>query len=107
MCTLGFRAVVRKRGQAFWCPDNMSITVCIAPAKTLDYPKGGGHLWAYLNWALGLRALGCEVIWLEGITRTTSADVMRANVAALKLRLEHYGLANCLALHSWTHETCL
>jgi hypothetical protein len=85
----------------------MSITVCITPAKTLEYPEGGGHLWAYLNWALGLRGLGCKVIWLEGITRINSADAMRANVAALKLRLQHYGLPNCLALHSWTHEAPL
>ena len=83
----------------------MSITVCIAPAKTLDYPQGGGHLWAYLNWALGLRALGCQVIWLEAITRPISADTIRNNVAALKLRLERYGLVNCLALHSSTNET--
>jgi hypothetical protein len=82
----------------------MSITVCIAPAKTLAYPKGGGHLWAYLNWALGLRALGCQVIWLEAITQPTSADTLRANVATLKLRLERYGFANCLALHSSTDE---
>jgi hypothetical protein len=82
----------------------MSVTVCISPAKTLDYPDGGGHLWVFLNWALGLRALGCQVIWLEAITRPTSADTIRANVAALKLRLERYGLVNCLALHSWTDE---
>ena len=47
----------------------MSITVCIAPVKTLEYPEGGGHLWEYLNWALGLRALGCQVIWLEGVAQ--------------------------------------
>jgi hypothetical protein len=82
----------------------MSITVCIAPAKTLDYPKGGGHLWVCLNWALGLRALGCHVIWLEAITRPTSADTLRENVAALKFRLARYGLVNCLALHSSTDE---
>ena len=82
----------------------MSITVCIAPAKTLDYPKGGGHLWAYLNWALGLRALGCKVIWLEFVPPSTSAEEVRANIAALKIRLETYGLVNCLALHSWTNE---
>jgi hypothetical protein len=44
----------------------MSITVCLC-TNTIGYPEGGGHLWAYLNWALGLRALGCEVIWLEGV----------------------------------------
>src|SRR5438067_1726086 len=82
----------------------MSITVCIAPAKTLDYPKGGGHLWAYLNWALGLRALGCKVIWLEFVPPSTSAEEVRANIAALKIRLETYGLVNCLGLHSWTNE---
>jgi|RhiMetdeSRZDD1v2_1073273.scaffolds.fasta_scaffold45561_3 hypothetical protein len=82
----------------------MSITVCIAPAKTLDYPKGGGHLWEYLNWALGLRALGCQVIWLETVTLPTSADALRANIAALKLRLERYGLVNCLALHSLSDQ---
>ena len=82
----------------------MSITVCIAPAKTLDYPNGGGHLWAYLNWALGLRALGCKVIWLEFVPPSTPAEEIRANIAALKIRLETYGLVNCLALHSWTNE---
>jgi hypothetical protein len=23
----------------------MSLTVCIAPAHTMAYPNGGGHLW--------------------------------------------------------------
>jgi hypothetical protein len=76
----------------------MSFTVCIAPAKTLEYPKGGGHLWAYLNWALGLRALGCKVIWLEFVPPRTSAE---------EIRLEIYGLVNCLALHSWTNNPLL
>ena len=39
-------------------------TVCMTPL-TLGYPEGGGHLWVYLNWALGLQAAGCEVVWLE------------------------------------------
>jgi hypothetical protein len=82
----------------------MSITVCIAPAKTLDYPKGGGLFWIYLNWALGLRALGCKVIWLEFVPPSAAAEEIRADVAALKIRLETYGLVNCLALHSWTNE---
>src|SRR5256714_12373994 len=45
----------------------MSLTVCLAPANTVAYPNGGGHLWVYLHWALALKALGCRVIWLEGI----------------------------------------
>src|SRR6266576_2684341 len=45
----------------------MSLTVCLAPANTVAYPNGAGHLWVYLHWALALKALGCRVIWLEGI----------------------------------------
>ena len=36
----------------------MSIMACLC-ADTISYPEGGGHQWVYLNWALGLRALGC------------------------------------------------
>ena len=78
----------------------MGITVCIAPVKTLEYPEGGGHLWEYLNWALGLRAVGCKVIWLEAIAPNSSPAELRANVSALKLRLERYDFVNCLALYS-------
>src|SRR5213592_1854174 len=45
----------------------VSVTVCLAPANTVAYPNGGGHLWVYLHWALALKALGCRVIWLEGL----------------------------------------
>ena len=31
----------------------------------MPVPRGGGHLWVYLNWALGLHAVGCDVTWLE------------------------------------------
>jgi len=81
----------------------MSTRVCLS-ADALDYPKGGGHLWVYLNWALGLRALGCEVIWLEAISPTLSADELRTWVAALTGYLKHYGLEASLALCSRKDE---
>lgn len=89
----------------------MSATVCLVPAPTIGYPRGGGHLWEYLNWALALRAVGCRVIWLEGIDlddgdnpearrrRWRGGDV-RECVATLKARLESYGLSDALALFS-------
>jgi hypothetical protein len=89
----------------------VSLTVCLAPANTVAYPKGGGHLWVYLQWALALRALGCRVIWLEGIDlddsdpsaaarrRRRGGDVAEC-VAALRARLDRYGLADALALYS-------
>jgi hypothetical protein len=85
----------------------MSITVCIAPVRTLEYPEGGGHLWEYLNWALGLRAIGCNVIWLEAVAANCPVPEVEAKLSALKLRLERYDLANCLALYSSDETTPL
>ncbi len=81
----------------------MSTTVCLS-AKTLGYPTGGGHLWVYLNWALGLRALGCRVIWMETVFPDLPAHEVRPYVSALKSQLERYGLAECVALCSFTDE---
>ena len=89
----------------------MSVTVCLAPANTVAYPNGGGHLWVYLHWALGLKALGCRVIWLEALDLDDRDDSPAARrrrrggnprecVAALKARLEPFGLADSLALCS-------
>jgi hypothetical protein len=105
----------------------MSITVCLSTNQALNYPQGGGHLWVYLNWALGLRALGCEVIWLETVSIEESISALKSrrkygrlrlerdglvepasdlvhevqmNVTTLKRRLKRYGLADSLALHS-------
>src|SRR5438445_5547034 len=90
----------------------MSLTVCLAPANTIGYPQGGGHLWVYLNWALALRAAGCRVVWLEGVDDTGGGggpsaagrrrwggrDV-REGVAALKAPPGRFGLADALALY--------
>src|SRR3989454_1335442 len=90
----------------------MSLTVCVAPANTVAYPNGGGHLWVYLHWALALKALGCRVIWLEGLdvddNDTSPAGRRRRRggaasdcVAALKARLASFGLADPLALYAF------
>src|SRR5262249_1946541 len=75
----------------------MSTVVCLA-ANTLGYAEGGGHLWVYLNWALGVRALGCRVIWLEAVESGTPIPEVNRLAAPLKSRLERYGLAACRAL---------
>jgi len=84
----------------------VSVTICLAPAQTIEYPQGGGHLWVYLNWALALRANGCRVIWLEGVDLNDSANSRRRRrgtdvrgcIATLKKRLEPYGFADAIAL---------
>ena len=82
----------------------MSVTVCLHPQGTLGYPEGGGYLWIYLNWALGLRALGCEVIWLEAVPPSAAAEKVRVDVERLAERLRPYGLDGSLALCSTTGE---
>lgn len=80
----------------------MGITVCLF-SHGPSHPEGG-YLWIFLNWALGLRALGCQVIWLKGVSPTTPVHKVQSSVAILKSHLERYGLAECVALCSWTRE---
>ena len=63
-------------------------TVCLA-ANTVRDGNGGGFVWTYLNWALGLRSLGCEVIWLEHVL---PEDHLGRLVPLLEARLRPYGL---------------
>ena len=73
------------------------MTICLTPAGTLNYDEGGGHFWAFLNWALGLRSLGYRVIWLE-LVGALSPQRLARNVPILKRNLERYGLGDSLAL---------
>jgi hypothetical protein len=76
----------------------MNLAVCLSAPGTLSYPEGGGHLWVGLNWALGLREVGCRVLWLETAKPHTSEAKLRAGVTALKTRLQPYGLDKCVVL---------
>src|SRR5688572_22880419 len=68
------------------------MTVCLL-ANAVWYPQGG-HLWVYLNWALGFLAIGCDVFWLE----TSRHEVPPRNIAALKTALDQVGLGNKLII---------
>jgi hypothetical protein len=56
-------------------------------------------MWVYLNWALGLRDAGCDVVWLEGVKREIAGD-QAGLVANLRTRLAPYGFENRIALWS-------
>lgn len=81
----------------------MNPKICLL-ANSLTYPQGGGHRWAYLNLVLGLRALGCEVIWLEAVDPQLQQIQRGEFVAALKKHLQPYSLARKLALCSSTEQ---
>jgi hypothetical protein len=92
----------------------MSLNVWIA-AKTLHCLEAGGHFWVYLNWALGLRSLGCKIVWLEVLNHHMPLEDLQKRVAILKDRLLEFGFSNCLSLCSGSgkplpaaaHEGCV
>ena len=78
-------------------------TVCIG-ANCLYGPRLGGHAWVYINWALGARSNGCDVIWLEGVSPKTSANEVARLLQALRSNLEPFDLADSIALCPWSDE---
>jgi hypothetical protein len=78
------------------------MKVCLF-ANTFDYPNGGGHFWVYLNWALGFRSVGCDVIWMEGVSikPESPTHLIQDKIDELKRKLERYGLSESLSLWSW------
>jgi hypothetical protein len=78
----------------------MGLTVWLA-ANTLNWPRGGGgYLWQYLNWALALRSLGCDVVWLEPAAVEGSTKTSGELLQSLRENLAPYGLADAVAVCS-------
>ena len=75
----------------------MQQTICVA-AYTLRYLEGGAYMWAFLNWALGLRALGFRVIWLDSVLEDMPEAEIIERAGKLKTRLAPHGLADDLAV---------
>lgn len=74
-------------------------TVVIAPFNVVNFPEGAGHFWVYLQYALGLRQLGCEVFWLEGFHTAGHAERKAAALATFRARLEQFGLGRNAVLY--------
>jgi hypothetical protein len=75
----------------------MALTVCLS-ANTFNSLDQGGHRWVYLNWALGLRALDCDVVWLETVRADVSPERALTCLTALKRDLAPYGLDDRVAV---------
>jgi hypothetical protein len=74
-------------------------TVVLCPFDVVDFPEGGGHLWVYLQYVLGLRQLGCEVYWFERFRGSGDADADEKQLAAFRARMESFGLDGKLILY--------
>ena len=74
------------------------MTTVALMANSLHYPEGGGHRWVYLNWALGFRSIGCDVLWVEWADPRRLRGDFGKHIAALEAHLKPYGLADRVAL---------
>jgi hypothetical protein len=81
----------------------MSVTVCVT-GSIRHRINAGGSAWLYVNWALGLQALGCRVIWLEVVESNLSEQALRDHLATLRSHLEGLGLTSLIALCSWSGQ---
>ena len=52
----------------------------------------GGHAWVFLNWALGFRALGCDVVFLEQLGPRTAVKALPAQLDRMRIELRQLGL---------------
>jgi hypothetical protein len=71
-------------------------TVVIGAFEVARFVRAPGHLWVYLQYVQGLRALGCEVWWFERVP----AAMHRDRVTSLVDRLEPFGLGDRLLLYA-------
>ncbi|OLC78980.1 MAG: hypothetical protein AUH78_01600 [Gemmatimonadetes bacterium 13_1_40CM_4_69_8] len=75
-------------------------TVVVSPFDVANFPEGGGHFWVYMQYAQGLRRLGCDVYWLEqfrhGRDRVHDARAM----ATFFQRMERFGLGERVLLYT-------
>ncbi|MBV9646356.1 MAG: glycosyltransferase family 1 protein [Candidatus Eremiobacteraeota bacterium] len=68
------------------------MRVVISAHNVVDYPLGGGHFWVYLQYADGLRRLGCDVWWLEDVRSDADPAARQHLMQTLVSRLAEYGL---------------
>ncbi|MGN6727034.1 MAG: hypothetical protein ACTHLZ_14025 [Tepidisphaeraceae bacterium] len=73
----------------------MRITLSVP--NTLFYPDGG-HIWVFINWALGFKSLGHEVLWLDVALADASPELAAAKIKTLRERLSVYGLGDDIVL---------
>jgi hypothetical protein len=79
------------------------LKVCLSTSQTVLYPQGG-HLWVFINWALGLRSCGCEVTWLDIVPVSLSSGELLAKYKHLQKMLRPFKLDANLIVDFFSKE---
>ncbi|MGD2076018.1 MAG: hypothetical protein PVG38_14025 [Gammaproteobacteria bacterium] len=78
-------------------------TVVLSPSNVADYPAGGGHFWVYMQYVQGLRALGCDVYWLEHFHGSGDEQRDEANLSTFLDRMRRFNLSENVIVHRAAH----
>ena len=76
------------------------ITVVISVYKVANFPEGGGHVWAYMQYAQGLRRLGCDVYWLEQFRPPLEPEREARQLSTFHERMKRFGLEGQTLLYA-------
>jgi len=73
--------------------------VVISACNVANFPEGGGHFWVYMQYAHGLRQLGCDVYWLEQIGPADPEQEARL-LATFERRMKRFGFEGKTLLYA-------
>ena len=78
------------------------MIVVISVYKVANFPDGGGHFWVYMQYAQGLRRLGCDVYWLEQFRPPGSGDAAQeaSLLSPFFERMQRFGLEGKTLLYA-------
>src|SRR5438045_2885738 len=76
----------------------MSRARIVLAGSLAGYPKGGGHWSAFLQYILGLKALGHDVFWFEILLSSGDEACDRQQVTDFFKRFLHFGFKDHCAV---------
>ncbi len=74
------------------------LRVVLAGGFLAGYPEGGGVWMGFLQYLLGLRALGHDVVWLELLASSGDAGVDAGRIEGFFGRMKQYGVGDRCAV---------
>jgi hypothetical protein len=78
----------------------LGATVVLSATDVLQFPQGGGHFSAFLQYVEGMRANGCEVWWLERLAASGDPQADARTARELSARLDAAGLPGRLIVYA-------
>src|SRR5262245_51694820 len=80
--------------------ENAMPTIVLSPFNVINLPQGGGHIWVYMQYALGLLQSGCDVYWLERFLRSGDEILDQGLLEQFRARMDRFGFGDRLILYA-------